>query len=557
MPDITGSLRPPRLPTTGRPASPARGEMYYDTTDDTLYWWNGTTWISASGSGGSGGAASTVAYNDAGFGPGTALGVSTWKTLPGLAPGSPGTITPSGAFTENSDGSVTIRDAGWYVMQATMAAPAVAGRVDLSIGDAGPDTENFHAETFASSDRQPVVSCAGLGYFAAGSRIYVTARIGVAGTVTRRRFAIHKVTTGPAGIQGPKGDPGLTEYAIRTGGTGAYSVTTVASATSAFLPIAPAAAQFKSANADACYTINADGSITILQDGWYEIMSTVSVSGAIGAQVRIDSNVWFTSNDTTPAAGGPYTSLAQTTGDTGPSGRASQGVAQVAQLSAGYRIGVSAFNGDSVSRNLYSERFSISRVGAGPQGPIGATGPTGPTGTSGAPPLVSALPGSPNNGDEVYFQSAAMATAGLVWHLRYRSAGGTYKWECISGNPLYVRADTARNFSPGATYVAMPTDPQTLTVPLAGEYDVTAEAVVVHTVAGLTSTFYGYTVGPTAANDNWAVSVGFSSTGVAAIKTTRQTVVSPFTLIERVRTDSGGAATFSLRRLMAKPIRVG
>jgi hypothetical protein len=369
MPDITGSLRPPRLPTAGRPASPARGEMYYDTTDDTLYWWNGTTWISASGSGGSGGSASTVAYNDAGFGPGTALGVSTWKTLPGLAPGSPGTITPSGAFTENSDGSVTIRDAGWYVMHATMAAPAVAGRVDLSIGDAGPDTENFHAETFASSDRQPVVSCAGLGYFAAGSRIYVTARIGVAGTVTRRRFAIHKVTTGPAGIQGPKGDPGLTEYAIRTGGTGAYSVTTVASATSAFLPIAPAAAQFKSANADACYRINADGSITILQDGWYQINSTVAVSGAIGAQVRIDSNVWFTSNDTTPAAGGPYTSIAQATGDTGPSGRIAQTSSQIIQLTAGVRIGVSAYNGDSVSRNLYSERFSISRVGAGPQGP--------------------------------------------------------------------------------------------------------------------------------------------------------------------------------------------
>src|SRR4249919_1787617 len=47
MPDITGTLRPPRLP--GAPPSPANGEMYFDTSASTLYWWDGTTWKSASG----------------------------------------------------------------------------------------------------------------------------------------------------------------------------------------------------------------------------------------------------------------------------------------------------------------------------------------------------------------------------------------------------------------------------------------------------------------------------------------------------------------------------
>jgi microcystin-dependent protein len=50
MPEITGRLRTPRLPSA--PASPAVGEMYYNTATNILYWWNGTSWVSASGGGG-------------------------------------------------------------------------------------------------------------------------------------------------------------------------------------------------------------------------------------------------------------------------------------------------------------------------------------------------------------------------------------------------------------------------------------------------------------------------------------------------------------------------
>jgi hypothetical protein len=52
MPEFTGRLRTPRL--SSAPASPVVGEMYYDTTTNILYWWNGTAWISASGGGGAG-----------------------------------------------------------------------------------------------------------------------------------------------------------------------------------------------------------------------------------------------------------------------------------------------------------------------------------------------------------------------------------------------------------------------------------------------------------------------------------------------------------------------
>jgi hypothetical protein len=49
MPDIVGRLRTPRL--SAAPSSPVVGEMYYDTTTNILYWWNGTVWTSASGGG--------------------------------------------------------------------------------------------------------------------------------------------------------------------------------------------------------------------------------------------------------------------------------------------------------------------------------------------------------------------------------------------------------------------------------------------------------------------------------------------------------------------------
>ena len=52
---------------------------------------------------------------------------------------------------------------------------------------------------------------------------------------------------------------------------------------------------------------------------------------------------------------------------------------------------------------------------------------------------------------EVFYQSStagtgglgtlSMADSGIVWHLRYRSAGGTHKWEMVGGNALSCDAE--------------------------------------------------------------------------------------------------------------------
>lgn len=88
-------------------------------------------------------------------------------------------------------------------------------------------------------------------------------------------------------------------------------------------------------------------------------------------------------------------------------------------------------------------------------------------------PIVTALPGSPTDGQEVYYQNAAMAAIGALWHLRYRSgASGSYKWEFVGGTPLshFVDTDASRGVA-ATTYGDLSgSSGPAVTVPLSGEY---------------------------------------------------------------------------------------
>lgn len=119
-----------------------------------------------------------------------------------------------------------------------------------------------------------------------------------------------------------------------------------------------------------------------------------------------------------------------------------------------------------------------------------------------APPLVSALPGSPSDGDECYLQTAAMAIAGVVWRLRYRAAiSDSSKWEFVGGTPLGYQTANTTIFANGAGWKRFPA-PLQVAIPVKGQYVVrgVAQFQVGGTAAGL-SLGIGTDTNPTPINN--------------------------------------------------------
>lgn len=122
---------------------------------------------------------------------------------------------PVGAFSVNADGSLTVRDAGLYDIEASVTANVAwssAVRLITSLGT-GPDAISA-SDTIARADAHviaggyPSTTLAGSIYLAAGSKVWVTYFAGSPnnGTAAVTHFSIVRVGAGP---QGPKGDQGV------------------------------------------------------------------------------------------------------------------------------------------------------------------------------------------------------------------------------------------------------------------------------------------------------------------------------------------------------------
>ena len=109
------------------------------------------------------------------------------------------------------------------------------------------------------------------------------------------------------------------------------------------------------------------------------------------------------------------------------------------------------------------------------------------------PLFVTALP-TGYDGQEVFYQSTTagtgggatntMATMGLVWHLRYRSAAsGSYKWEAIGGRSIQITHSGPGLFGPSVTETAYTASG---VIPLAGDYDISLASVFTPNVAAAT-----------------------------------------------------------------------
>jgi hypothetical protein len=106
-----------------------------------------------------------------------------------------------------------------------------------------------------------------------------------------------------------------------------------------------------------------------------------------------------------------------------------------------------------------------------------------------APKVVTALPGSPVDGQEALFQSSAMAALGVAWSLRYRAgASGSYKWEFVGGASMLSEIAGEANIAPSAGWgdLAGSAGPDIAT-PLAGDWEYTIVAYGKGNNAGVTN----------------------------------------------------------------------
>jgi len=174
--------------------------------------------------------------------------------------------------------------------------------------------------------------------------------------------------------------------------------------------------------------------------------------------------------------------------------------------------------------------------------------------------LVTSLPSSPVDGQIIDY--VADSTNGVVWRFRYRSAStSAYKWEFIGGGQLdsYVTAQQSTN----STAVTVGLDGPAVTVPLAGDYLVTAGAICAHSTAG---NLVGFIIKGTGDADvGWpsvyifntlalANTVGSSASGIQ--KKINQSAGQSIEM--RYATSNGGTLAYVQNRFMTvTPIRVG
>jgi hypothetical protein len=174
-----------------------------------------------------------------------------------------------------------------------------------------------------------------------------------------------------------------------------------------------------------------------------------------------------------------------------------------------------------------------------------------------SPQLVTSLPPSPIDGQEVYF--LADATNGVVWHLRYRAAAaGSYKWEFVGGSPLIHQIDTDEGGTTTA-YADFATVGPQLTTPLAGDYVAEYGALSYQTVASVDN-YYTPKLGGAATNDVDTALATFTGTSKLVVhqRTRRFNALAASTLIKmQFKMSAGNAGSFRNRWLTITPVRVG
>lgn len=85
--------------------------------------------------------------------------------------------------------------------------------------------------------------------------------------------------------------------------------------------------------------------------------------------------------------------------------------------------------------------------------------------------MVTALPGSPVDGQEIVLTDSPTAPT-YRWRLRYNASSAAKRWEYVGGTPAEARVATSETTTTIGSYVNLGTAGPLFTVPLLGDYGV-------------------------------------------------------------------------------------
>lgn len=167
---------------------------------------------------------------------------------------------------------------------------------------------------------------------------------------------------------------------------------------------------------------------------------------------------------------------------------------------------------------------------------------------------VTSLPGSPYDGQEVYY--LADAANGVVWHLKYRAASASaYKWECVGGAALRAEVETGETTTSTA-YVDLATVGPSSTAPLGGDYDLHFGAQMYGPAAS--GAWMTVKIGAAAAADNDGIWQRVDAGQLSLARERRFAGIAAGTVLKaQYRSNTAGTSYFASRFLFARPVRVG
>jgi hypothetical protein len=570
MPQVTGSLIAPRQ--SAPPAAPSLGQLYYDTDDNRLYWWNGTIWVDATGSAPG---APTIYDSDQ---------IGTVKVWTGR------TIPTNWLLA----GGQTLNENAGYVDLANFAAAEVAAGNPLwGITGTAPNRiitlPDFRRKMLYGSSTP--TSDLGMSYQGGGAESYTLTLgqlpshqhgPGTLYTGGRDTAHSHSGTTNPAGTHnhGPStsdnfGTTTGATAALGSGGTSRYIVSNYG--WTAYAPDHQHSFSTGTESADHGHAVTSGLTGAV---GSGNTINNLPPHTLVAFIIKVLGAAINSGGVLQGATGAPGVK-----GDPGPwrgawSAATAYAIGDAVSyydgtVTASYRrkvAGTTAGNPktDTTNWEIIASGGSIGAPGAvtvyeqpGDPGAM-ATGSiwidTDETPGIWTPqiPLVTSLPGSPYDGQEVYF--LADAVAGVIWPLRYRaSSPSIYKWEAIGPTPLWVKDDNAcvRSLnSYGDPNISGSAGPS-ITPPLNGDYDVEFGSRF-GGVAGGAYMFASPSMDGAVPTDNDALFLYGTNDDMISSRRIRQTGLAGTRVIKlQYKSSAGTNATYDRRHMSVWPVRVG